>query len=1007
MMNQSAESPAGYGPNLMQKYPGVEMSQGHTSLMAGNHSWSSSTGPVAVSWNSYGTSNAPVENGALSNSSYHYDTQRETAVTGDAHNGSGSVSHASTSSSIGAANVNQEYASYAPYSTSTEGYAYNNTGYQNYYNYQQSASSSSSQQVGSCQNSGAPYQSFSSFQHAGSYVAPTSYSSTYYNAGDHQTAAGYPNSSYVNQSNYWNEGSSGSYPPQQYANYTQSVANSTHVASNTATSSLNYQQYSQWPYYYYPPAQAASSVPVTEPVLTTAPPAYPIPAAPGGYSYPSNQPPPPGTTSWRREPGFSVSSFSQDTNNVTAYNPMGSSEVPSPASQSHQMNQIPSHLQKAADSSRLPSENCQDQQMTMHSQGSVSQASSTNQVLENFQSPMQTTMLDTRRVSKMQIPTNPRIASSLAFGMSKADQESSMDNASAKPAFVCVQVPKPSYKLPSHDDAEAIMKAAFPASLRTYVERTFARCKDDAQRDANQKLMKEIITKATADGTLFTRNWDVEPLFPLSNSVSDETNQNVHISATALPKYKRSPSRRTKSRWEPIADEKFVEKITSTNYELAKSAEKMVESRKNEGIDNSWNRIKFLPAQEQTPSSKTSYRPGKKPRFTSTAVTSVSGDASSDSDKEQGLTKYYASAITLADSPEEKRRREHRYKRFEKAQENKAEPRHYRPKVSGTGDTYTRRASAMLIVKNSEVSCSRAVEDIDWDALTVKGTCSEVEKRYLRLTSAPDPATVRPEEILEKALHMVHISQKNYLYKCDQLKSIRQDLTVQRIHNELTVKVYETHARLALEAGDLPEYNQCQSQLNRLYADGFKGCYMEFSAYHLLCVILHSNNKKDLLSAMARLSDQAKEDGAVKHALAVRSAISSGNYVQFFRLYKDAPNLNSSLMDLNVEKIRFSAIKCICKSYRPTLPISYIARTLGFSREVQTRDVEDRDASGLDECEEWLKAHGAVLTIDNDGVHQLDTKASAPTLYMPEPEDAVAHGDATLAVNDFLTRSVS
>jgi len=48
---------------------------------------------------------------------------------------------------------------------------------------------------------------------------------------------------------------------------------------------------------------------------------------------------------------------------------------------------------------------------------------------------------------------------------------------------------------------------------------------------------------------------------------------------------------------------------------------------------------------------------------------------------------------------------------------------------------------------------------------------------------------VRPEDILEKALHMVETSEKNYLYKCDQLKSIRQDLTVQRIQNELTVKV--------------------------------------------------------------------------------------------------------------------------------------------------------------------------------------------------------------------------
>lgn len=49
---------------------------------------------------------------------------------------------------------------------------------------------------------------------------------------------------------------------------------------------------------------------------------------------------------------------------------------------------------------------------------------------------------------------------------------------------------------------------------------------------------------------------------------------------------------------------------------------------------------------------------------------------------------------------------------------------------------------------------------------------------------------VRPEEVLEKALNMVQSSPKNYLYKCDQLKSIRQDLTVQRIRNELTVKVF-------------------------------------------------------------------------------------------------------------------------------------------------------------------------------------------------------------------------
>lgn len=47
-----------------------------------------------------------------------------------------------------------------------------------------------------------------------------------------------------------------------------------------------------------------------------------------------------------------------------------------------------------------------------------------------------------------------------------------------------------------------------------------------------------------------------------------------------------------------------------------------------------------------------------------------------------------------------------------------------------------------MLSKNFDDGGSRAVEDIDWDALTVKGTCQEIEKRYLRLTSAPDPSTV-------------------------------------------------------------------------------------------------------------------------------------------------------------------------------------------------------------------------------------------------------------------------
>jgi SAC3 family protein LENG8/THP3 len=106
-----------------------------------------------------------------------------------------------------------------------------------------------------------------------------------------------------------------------------------------------------------------------------------------------------------------------------------------------------------------------------------------------------------------------------------------------------------------------------------------------------------------------------------------------------------------------------------------------------------------------------------------------------------------------------------------------------------------------------------SIEDIDWDTLLVKGTSEALEKSYFRLTSAPDPSTVRPEPVLEKALaRLVGLirakSVSSYFYIEDQFKGMRQDCTVQHLRSELTGRIYEAHARAALEYGDFAGYNQ-------------------------------------------------------------------------------------------------------------------------------------------------------------------------------------------------------
>lgn len=230
----------------------------------------------------------------------------------------------------------------------------------------------------------------------------------------------------------------------------------------------------------------------------------------------------------------------------------------------------------------------------------------------------------------------------------------------------------------------------------------------------------------------------------------------------------------------------------------------------------------------------------------------------------------------------------------------------------------------------------------DYDEHTIIGHATKLEKSYLRLTSAPDPSTVRPLHVLRETLELLKRKWKeaaNYAYICDQFKSLRQDLTVQRIKNEFTIAVYEIHARIALEKSDLGEYNQCQTQLQSLYVQMPDiGHPLEFLAYRIL-YMLHTRNLTEINTVLVKLNAKQRLDPNIAHALSVRKAMACANYPRFFRLYMEAPNMSGYLMDSFVDRERISALAIICKGYRPTLTLDQdCAKVLGFGDVEELKD---------------------------------------------------------------------
>lgn len=227
----------------------------------------------------------------------------------------------------------------------------------------------------------------------------------------------------------------------------------------------------------------------------------------------------------------------------------------------------------------------------------------------------------------------------------------------------------------------------------------------------------------------------------------------------------------------------------------------------------------------------------------------------------------------------------------------------------------------------------------------VLGVCTELEKDFLRLTSAPKPEAVRPPHVLEAAL--LHVKacwrekRQDYDWVCRQLKSIRQDYKVQHVANDHVVDVYQTHARIALENSDLGEFNTCVAQVRDLYekVSCSQSVQDEFSSYRILYNLLVGASQWEQAKILSLLSVTDRNRPATRYAINIRHAFVSGNYYNYFKLaaHPPAKTMISYLLDHFHDRMRFRALSAMTAAYgggsQAIIHLRFLIRLLGWSPE--------------------------------------------------------------------------
>lgn len=197
----------------------------------------------------------------------------------------------------------------------------------------------------------------------------------------------------------------------------------------------------------------------------------------------------------------------------------------------------------------------------------------------------------------------------------------------------------------------------------------------------------------------------------------------------------------------------------------------------------------------------------------------------------------------------------------------------------------------------------------------IVGRNQNLEKKYLRLTSQPNPEAVRPLDVLHKTLQLLldkYFDGSSYNYLCDQCKSMRQDLTVQNIKQDFSIMAYEFHSKIAIENEDWGEFNQCQSQLKVLYGipSLHKPNYYEFLSYRILYYIL-TNNYNEVFELELTLMDSGTLDMSnihLNYVFTLFKHIYNSDYYSLSKVVKKIALENEKKEELAIESSKYRHI---------------------------------------------------------------------------------------------------